>query len=214
MACRQASSTLVLLLAYLVGMETNERVQFVCFETALDKEQFGKRWEQYRRSSNSNMDVILQQSEKDGKFSYIAQHRFASGELEFKFSNEGRNSRIVQVPIKTTLAGGYSILQAKRSHNASGSESKVFIFLTDPKLDLNLYKQIFVAGNLNIYEAYYENCRYTYILEYFIKTKESVAVLEQMKSYDIAEVGIYKEYAHIKNPGSEKEKGFYVWPTN
>ena len=205
---------LVLLLAYLVGMETNERVQFVCFETTLDKEQFGKRWEQFRRSSNSNMDVILQQSEKDGKFSYIAQHRFASAELEFKFSSEGRNSRIVQVPIKTILAGGYSILRAKRLHNATSNESKVFIFLTDPKTDLNLYKQLFVPGNLNIYQAYYENCRYAYILEYYVKTRESVAILEQLKQYDIAEVGIYKEYAHIKNPGNEKVKDFYVWPTS
>lgn len=195
-------------------METDKRVQFVCFETTLNKEQFIKRWEQYRHSLNSNMDVILQQSEKNGVFSYIAQHRFASGELEFKFTNEGRNSRIVQVPIKTMLAGGYSILEANRLHNANSNESKIFVFLTDPRADLDIYKQLFGKTNLNIYQAYYQNCRYAYILEYYTKTRDGAALLEQLKNYDTADVGIYKEYAHIKNPGNEKEKEIYVWPTN
>lgn len=202
------------LLAYLVEMETDKRVQFVCFETTLNKEQFIKRWEQYRRSLNSNMDVVLHQSEKGGVFSYIAQHRFASGELEFKFTNEGRNSRIVQVPIKTTLAGGYSILEVNRSHNSNSNESKIFVFLTDPRADLNIYKQLFVTANLNIYQAYYQNCKYAYILEYYIKTKDSAALLEKVKNFDSAEVGLHKEFAHIKNPGNEREKENYVWPTN
>ena len=206
--------TLVDLIAYLVTMETNEKVQFVCFETTLDKEQFSKRWEQFRHSLNSNKDVTLHQNETEGRFNYVAQHRFTSGELEFKFSNEGRNSRIVQVPIKSILAGGYSILQANRLHNAAGNERKIIIFLSDPRADLKIYKQLFVAGNLNIYEAYYENCRYSYILEYYIKAKDSLAMLDQLKQYDIADIGIFKEYAHIKNVESDKKKDFYVWPTH
>ncbi len=206
--------TLVDLIAYLVKMETNEKVQFVCFETTLDKEQFNKRWEQFRHSLNSNKDVRLHQNETGGRFNYVAQHRFTSGELEFKFSNEGRNSRIVQVPIKSILAGGYSILQANRLHNATGNERKIIIFLSDPRADLKIYEQLFVAGNLNIYEAYYENCRYSYILEYYIKAKDSLAMLDQLKQHDIADIGIFKEYAHIKNVESDKKKDFYVWPTH
>lgn len=195
-------------------METDEKVQFVCFETTLNKEQFAKRWEQYGRSLNSNVDVTLQQSEKNGMFSYIAQHRLASGELEFKFSNEGRTSRIVQVPIKTMLAGGYSIVQANRLNSTTGNESKVFIFLTNPQADLTMYKKLFAAGNLNIYQAYYENCVYSYILEYYVKTKDAAALLAQLKEYNIVDVGIYKEYAHIKSSNNEKAKGFHVWPTS
>ena len=206
--------TLVDLIAYLVTMETNEKVQFVCFETTLDKEQFSKRWEQFRHSLNSNKDVTLQQNETEGRFQYVAQHRLTSSELEFKFSNEGRNSRIVQVPIKSILAGGYSILQANRLHNAGGNERKIIIFLSDPRADLKIYEQLFVAGNLNIYEAYYENCKYSYILEYYIKTKDSLAMLGQLKQYDIADIGLFKEYAHIKNVESDKKKDFYVWPTH
>ena len=206
--------TLVDLIAYLVAMETNERVHFVCFETTLDKEQFSKRWEQFRHSLNSNKHVTLQQNETEGRFHYVAQHRFTSSELEFKFSNEGRNSRIVQVPIKSILAGGYSILEVNRSHNTAGNERKIIIFLSDPRADLKIYKQLFTAGNLNIYEAYYENCRYSYVLEYYIKAKDGLAMLDQLKQYDIADIGIFKEYAHIKNAEGEKKKDFYVWPTH
>lgn len=205
---------LVDLIAYLVAMETNEKVQFVCFETTLDKEQFSKRWEQFRHSLNSNKDVTLQQNETEGRFHYVAQHRFTSSELEFKFSNEGRNSRIVQVPVKSILAGGYSILQANRLHHAASNERKIIIFLSDPRADLKIYKQLLAGGNLNIYEAYYENCRYSFILEYYIKTKDSLAMLDQLKQYDISDIGIFKEYAHIKNVEGDAKKDFYVWPTH
>lgn len=192
-------------------METNEKVQFVCFETKLNKEQFAKRWEQYGRSLNSNVNVTLQQSEKNGMFSYIAQHRLTSSELEFKFSNEGRTSRIVQVPIKTMLAGGYSILQTNRLNNTSDNESKIFIFLSDRQADFTVYKKLFAPENLNIYEAYYENCIYSYILEYYVKTRDAAILLAQLKEYNMADIGIYKEYAHVKDSSNGKVKDFYVW---
>ena len=61
-------------------MKIDDSVQFVCFETTLDREQFIKRWEQYNHSLNSNVDVTLQQSEENGTFKYIAQHHLASAE--------------------------------------------------------------------------------------------------------------------------------------
>lgn len=195
-------------------METNEKVQFVCFETKLNKEQFAKRWEQYGRSLNSNVNVTLQQSEKNGMFSYIAQHRLTSSELEFKFSNEGRTSRIVQVPIKTMLAGGYSILQTNRLNNTSDNESKIFIFLSDRQADFTVYKKLFAPENLNIYEAYYENCIYSYILEYYVKTRDAAILLAQLKEYNMADIGIYKEYAHVKDSSNGKVKDFYVWASS
>ena len=187
-------------------MKSDDRVQFVCFETALDKEQFLKRWEQYTHSLNSNVDVTLQQSERNGIFRYIAQHRFASHELQFNFSNEPR-SRIVHVPIKTSQAGGYSILQSERLDDSVHNESKIFVFLTDSIVDLDIYKQLLPPGNLNIYEAYYENCRYSYILEYFVETKNTANIQEALEQFSISDVGIYKECLHVKNRDRARDKG-------
>ena len=194
-------------------MKIDDSVQFVCFETTLDREQFIKRWEQYNHSLNSNVDVTLQQSEENGTFKYIAQHHLASAELQFKFFNEIRG-RVIQVPIKTTKAGGYSILQAERLDDSARNERKIFVFLTDSIVDLAIYKQLGVPGNLNIYQAYYENCKYTYILEYFVETRNALSLQTQLKQPGVADVGVYKECIHIKNQQPSAEKGFYVWPTN
>jgi hypothetical protein len=194
-------------------MKTDDRIQFVCFDTALDKEQFLKRWEQYTHSLNSNVDVTLQQSERNGIFRYLAQHRFASHELQFKFSNEPR-SLIVHVPIKTFQAGGYSILQSEKLDDSVRYESKIFVFLTDSVVDLDIYKQLFVGSILNIYQAYYENCKYTYILEYFVETKNTANLQKALEQFSISDVGIYKECLHVRTPRHPIEKGFYVWPTH
>jgi hypothetical protein len=174
-------------------MREGKIVHFVCFETTLDTEQFIKRWEEYSRSVNSDLDVTLQKSEKDGTFTYVAQHRCDAGELQFFFTKTARSSRIRRVEIKTNQAGGYSILQAERMNNAGADESKVFAFLIYPQANLNIYRQLHAHSKLNIYEAYYENCKYAYILEFIVKNKYAAELMEQLKRYNVAEIGIYKE---------------------
>ncbi len=194
-------------------MTEQKKVQFVCFETTLDSELFIQRWEKYTRSLNSDLDVVLQQSEANGIFRYIAQHRFVEGELQFVFSREGRVSRVVQERIKTTQAGGYSMLQKERLHDANPGEKKVFAFLTNPRANLTLYKKLSAgSADLNIYEPYYENCKYAYILEYFVKNKHVAPLLEQLKQHDIIEAGVYKKCTFVKSVEKDTAKALYVWP--
>ena len=176
-------------------MRVNKIVQFVCFETTLGSEQFIAKWEEYGRSDNSDLDVTLQQSEKKGVFRYLAQHRCASGEFQFVFTKSGRSSRTPEVEIKAKQAGGYSVLQAGRMNDAHVNESKVFVFLINPQVDLSVYRHLSPDSKFNIYEAYYENCQYAYILEFFVKSDSASALMEQLKQYDPSEIGIYKECA-------------------
>ncbi len=194
-------------------MSKDQKVQFVCFETTLDKDAFIKRWEQYTRSVKSNKLVTLQQSEKGGAFKYISQHRFAAGELLFVFSKEHRTSRVVQASIKTTQIGGYGVLQEERAPDAVGNDHKLFGFLTDPKADLTLYKKLPVPFKLNIYEAFYENCKYAYILEYFVKAKDAVMLQSELSLHGLDEADIYKEFAPPKSLHENKERDHYVWPS-
>jgi hypothetical protein len=179
--------------AYLGKMQESKIVHFVCFETTLDSDRFTKRWEEYNRSAQSDLDVTIQQSEKNGMFNYVAQHRCIEGELQFVFTKPARSSRIPQIGIKTIHAGGYSILQTEKKNDAHADESKVFAFLIQPKADLNIYRQLTTHSKLNIYGAYYENCRYAYILEFFVKNKYTAELLEQLNHHDVKEVGVYKE---------------------
>jgi len=174
-------------------MSVTRIVQFVCFETTLASDQFINKWEQYTRSANSNDDVTLQQSEKNGVFRYIAQHRFSIGDFNFTFTKAKRSSRIPEVGIREKQAGGYAALQLNRKGEAHADECKIFAFITDPQTDLAAYRLLCLKSNLNIYEAYYENCQYAYILEYFVKRSAESSLMEQLTGLHVADAGTYKE---------------------
>jgi len=194
-------------------MRKDNKVQFVFFETTLDKEPFIKRWEQYRRSDNSDVDVTVQQSEKDGLFSYIAQHRFETEEIQFVFAKESKSSRLAQERIKSTYAGGYLTIQSERLQDAGSNDRKVFVCLPDASSDLAAYKRLALPGSLNIYQAYYENCKFAYILEFFSGTKTVAHLRDELRLLHAAEIGIFKECKLVKSKQVEKKEGFYVWPT-
>ncbi|HEY5371513.1 MAG TPA: hypothetical protein VIJ75_21215 [Hanamia sp.] len=201
--------------SYLVTMTPNKKVQFVFFETVLSAEPFINRWKEYTRSSKSDADVTLQQSAYNGTFRYVAQHRFASEEVQFVFVKEKRSSRIAQELIKSDMGGGYSILQAEQLAGAAPTERKIFAFISDPRTDLSVYKDLSQGGKLNIYEPYYQNCKYAYILEYFVKIKQAEGLVEQLKNLDsAADAAIYQELKIPKNLSADKkEKESYVWPS-
>ena len=195
-------------------MTTNIKVQFVTFETVLEADPFIDRWKEYNRSPKSDVDVTLQQTEHNGSFRYIAQHRFTSSETQFVFSREKRSSRVAQEGIKLSLAGGYSLLQAEKLAAAGPNERKVFAFINDSRADLAVYKELSGVGKLNIYEPYYQNCKFEYILEYFIKSNQAEILVEQLKNLDTADVAVYEEFKSVKNlKAPEKEKDLHVWPS-
>lgn len=195
-------------------MTPNTKVQFILFDTILSAEPFMKRWKEYTRSSNSDADVTLQQSSHNRGFRYIAQHRFAAEEVQFVFTKEKRSSRIPQESIKSEKAGGYSILQAQRLTDSGPNERKIFAFITDPETDLGLYKDLSRQGQLNIYEPYYQNCKYCFVLEYFVKSKLADGLVEQLKNLEIADAAVYQECKIPKDLNTpEKEKALYVWPS-
>jgi hypothetical protein len=73
-------------------------------------------------------------------------------------------------------------------------ESKILVFIVDPTADLDSFRHFSVHGKLNIYEAYYENCQFTYILEFFVKDEYASDVLQQLKILtSFSEAGVYKE---------------------
>jgi hypothetical protein len=193
-------------------MTEDTKVQFVCFETSLDREPFMKRWKAYNRSPRSDADVILQQCKRDDLFLYIAQHRFESNDMQFEFTKEGRSGRIVQERIKTTIIGGYALLQLQNKQGAAHDESKIFVFVDNASGNLDLYKKLAGNSKLNIYQAYFQNCSYAYILEYFVKNKYASEFLEQLEKQDDSKAGIYKEHAHIKNTTPKKEQVNFIWP--
>jgi hypothetical protein len=174
-------------------MATDKIVHFVYFETVLDPEQFISKWEHYLRSENSDGNVTLQQSKKNNQYKYIAEHRCTSEEFEFIFKRAAKTTRSKEIEIRTKHLGGYSILQEEKTSDAKTDESKLFVFLSYSNKDFSQFKQVPFPVKLNIYEAYYENCAYAYILEYFVKNKHVQELNDQLQQYNATAIEIYKE---------------------
>ena len=168
-------------------------VQFVTFETILGKEQFISHWEKFTRSDYTDRDVLLHQSERNGLFKYLAKHSHEGG-FKFIFERARVSSKNRRVSIKVVQEGGYSILRLARKGDCHADESKVFCFIQNPQTDYNFYKEMNMDGNCNVYGAYYENCRFAYILEFFVKNDRANELLERLKRRDLDEVAIYKEW--------------------
>jgi hypothetical protein len=170
-------------------------VQFVCFETTLDKGEFIKRWEEYQRSADSDANIRLMQCEKDQSYRYLVQHTCTEGELRFVFSKANHSSRTRRAIVTARQAGGYMVLQSETTGRCTSSENRIFVFFTSPRIDLEACRQGARPGKLNIYEAYYENCSYAYILEIVVKSKDLSVVLEQVGQCNPAEIDVYREFS-------------------
>ena len=175
-------------------MNEDTIVHFVCFNTALEFLPFMKRWESYTRSLNSDVSVTMHQCKSSNSFNYIAQHRCCTNEFKFTFSKMSKRSpHVAQISIINEEAGGYSILQLERKGDAHADENKVFVFIYSPDVDLDVYRRLSTHCALNIYSAFYENCRYSFIMEYFIKAKYTTELIEQLNTFENIHTGIYKE---------------------
>ena len=195
-------------------MTENKKVQFVVFDTVLAAEPFLERWKEYKRSRNSDAHVTIQQARHGKSFRYIAQHRISGEEIRFVFSKRTIKAGGPQQSIKLNLAGGYTLLEKANLNSEGRSESKVIAFITDPQCDLRVFRELAENENLNIYEPYYHNCKFEYILEYFVPSDKADVLVEQLQLLDTVDAAAYKKFKTIKNVSEPAHKEeFHVWPS-
>lgn len=186
-------------------MKKDTIVQFVSFETSVATNEFKAQWEEYNKLVTGKQEVTLQQ-EVDGKnmYRYLSQHRFHEDDIQFTFKKERRSAHNPEVEMRVKEAGGYSVLQLECDHETCANDCKIFVFLSTTP-ELQLYKELLSYQYLNIYEAYYESCAYTYILEFFVDNKQVPQLIEQLKVHTrISEIGVYKECNETKESKRSK----------
>ena len=176
-------------------MKKEKIVQFVCFETHADSDAFISQWEQYNDLVKVKQDVTLQQeSEYKSRYQFISQHRYNEDDIQFYFKKGKRSSHILEVEMRVKEIGGYSPVQIEFNHDSETDESKILLFLNCNESELRFFRNLPDYHYLNIYQAYYESCNYTYILEYFIENKNAEQLIETLKTQNRnAEIGMYKE---------------------
>lgn len=175
-------------------MAEDRIVQFVSFETTMPTDEFRTQWKEYNKLVSGKQEVTLQQ-ELDGKSlsHYLSQHRFEENDLSFNFQKERRSPRGQEIELRIKEAGGYLVVQLECDHETTSDSCKVFVFLSNSP-ELENYKQLLSYQYLNIYQAYYENCSYSFILEFFVENSQVPGLVEQLKLHNLAaKIGIYKE---------------------
>lgn len=176
-------------------MNKDNIVQFIGFVTKLKLEDFSQTWEHYCRQFKKDPGANLLQSaaEKNNfKYRFISQHHCGTADFRFAFM-KGRNSEhFPEQTAKVVQLGGYTTIQTQHDSTDSGKAVKVLAFLDHREYEIDFYKTL-PCSSLNIYQAYYENCSYGYILEYFVKADEAEELTTQLKNRNWNESGVFKE---------------------
>jgi hypothetical protein len=91
-------------------------------------------------------------------------------------------------------AGGYSSLQIQNNKKADKKDIKIMAFISDEQVDLSIYQQLKTYHFLNIYQAFYQNSLYAYVLEFFTPETNAAAIADLLKQHSIKiDMGTYKE---------------------
>jgi hypothetical protein len=101
--------------------------------------------------------------------------------------------------VRVIHAGGYFPVQIETSRKDKDKYFNVMVFIKNQEIDLGFYRRLHLFRKLNIYQAYYENCAYAYIMEFFVKESDAAAFMLQLNPGNMNphlsdEAALYKEY--------------------
>ena len=171
-------------------------VQYVCFITSLELDEFVPEWDRYAQKlmvKKAEPALLQKVNETKSKFRYISQHEWPERDFNFSFINERPSKYFPENKVRIVQAGGYIPLQVKRKSLGESNEIKLVALLSHFENDLDFYKQLSSYSNLNIYQAYYESCSYGYVLEFFVSEMHADELLLQLNQRPGVEAGMYRE---------------------
>jgi hypothetical protein len=171
-------------------------VQFVCFITKLDLDEFAPKWERYaKRLMDKKNEPVLQQQLAGikTKFQYVSQHEWPNRDFDFTFMNEKKSEHFPEHNVRVIQAGGYIPLQLQRRHLGDKGDIKIIAFIGHDETNIDFYQKLTLYRHLNIHQAYYESCSYGYVLEFFVPENNADELLQQLKQRPGVDSGVYKE---------------------
>lgn len=174
-------------------MKEDSIVQFVCFVTPLEPEEFIKKWEPYSKKLAADCESLLQEAiTEKAKYKYILQYEGGVIDFKFDFMKSRTRETLPDHRARVVNAGGYTPVQVQCSYSDIEDDVKVLAFISHQETDLGFYQRQ-VYRHLNIYQAYYESCSYSNVLEFFIPEQDAPALIAQLKTKTGIEVNAYKE---------------------
>ena len=176
-------------------MKKDNIIQFICFETNIEYNGFTAIMENYIRKNKHEKEEIMVLKTNKGRFRYVSRHIAPSADFRFTF-NKGRNSDVTatSTSLRIVQAGGYKPLQVEYYPEGKNELTEVIVFVNKEQTDISVFGEMEHNQYLNIYEAYFESCHYSYILEFFVEESEAESLINQIKAQPLnSEASVYRE---------------------
>jgi len=184
-------------------MADNRIVHFVGFITNLQLDEFSPLWESYMQRLTSGPETVTLEkaaSKQKSLFRYLSQHECSMDDFRFTFLKGGGRSNFPERKARVVQIGGYVPVQRHARRNKIKDEVKVVAFVSGGNPELNYYRRLNIS-QLNAYEAYFENCTYNHVLEFFMHEPDMPLLLAQLKTSSGIEWAIYKECYVVSHHG-------------
>jgi hypothetical protein len=177
-------------------MKKNTLVQFVCFATSLELDDFVPRWEHYaKKLAPKKSATFLHQlaSGFRGKYHYVSLHEWPDSDTRFSFTNEKRSLLFPESNVRTVQAGGYQLVDIHKKNTTDETDTKLIAFISHEENDINFYTNLPQYNSLHLYQAYYENCAYGYIAVFYVNIADRDQLLLLLKQRVGAETAVYED---------------------
>jgi hypothetical protein len=176
-------------------MRQDTLFQFVGFETAISLEDFTSQWENFAKKffkKDIHAITLQQQVKSKSRFKYMSINEWPQDNFRFSFM-EGRGSDYFpDHRVKVVQAGGYMPIHLE-CENQAHAETKIMVLLNVEEISKTAFKNL-PYQYLNIYQAYYQSCLYSYILEFFASDADAVELLDGLKKhFSHCDAGMYRE---------------------
>lgn len=175
-------------------MKKDSIIQFICFDTNIEYNEFAGIMENYIRKNKQEKEEIMVLKTNKGRFRYVSRHIAPSGDFRFVFNKGRNNDTATNTTLRIVQAGGYKPLQIEYHPESKSELTEVMVFVNKEQTDISVFQGLEFNQHLNIYEAYFESCHYSYILEFFVEDSEAESLIKQIKAQPLnSETGVYRE---------------------
>jgi len=182
-------------------MENNNIYEFVCFETLLELKDFRQQWDEFAKvfmDKGVQKIVLNKKNGEKNKYRYISKKQWPLDSFQDVFSESKIPGSFAASQVKVIPTGGYASVEIGHDKKAGKTEVQVIAFVHDDIIDIKKLRESKLFKAMNIYEAFYQNSQYNYIIEFFTdKTKQDALVAEIKNEFMKAEIGTYAEAATI-----------------
>jgi hypothetical protein len=175
-------------------MKQQTIIQFVGFATSMGIEEFIPEWESYTGNFKGTKTTALLYREKIKNkkgFGYISKIEWQQNDFNSTLANNQKAGRFSEHKARVVQLGGYICVEEKNIYTGKDSDTTIIALISHNENDIAYYEGLPLYNQAIIYQAYYENCTYGYVIEYTVPEGDGEILLQQLAQRPGVEASIY-----------------------